>query len=198
MRRGRISEYVQKESDRSGVFIALNVRKSMSTVTTKPSDCELCGVIHFLYLGGVSTREIHRQLCSRYGEENIYKLHNVYYWVQQFQSGRTNLHDEAQMGRPNETVNILHALLAKDRHCTLNDLHSTIATDYSYVTCRRASIADILHDELEMQKVSAHWVPRQLLETHLDQRRMADLTFLTLYQEQGNLLLNQIVTGDES
>ncbi len=84
------------------------------------------------------------------------------------------LHDEARMGQPNEamnneTVNILRTLLAKDRHCTLNNLLRTIATDYSYVKCSCASIANILHDELEMQKVSAHWAPRQLLETHLDQ-----------------------------
>ncbi len=110
---------------------------------------------------------------------------------------------KARMGQPNEavndkTVNILRALLAKDRRCTLNDLHHTIATDYSYMKCSRASVANILHDELKMQKVSAHWVPRQLLETHLDQQRTVALTFFTLYQEQGNLLLNQIVTRDES
>ncbi len=72
----------------------------------------------------------------------------------------------------------------------------TIATDYSYVKCSRTSIAKILHDELEMQKVSTHSVPQQFLKTHLDQQRTAALTFLALYQEQGNLLLYQIVTGD--
>ncbi len=107
----------KKKSDRSVVFNALNVRESISAVPTKLSDYELRGVICFLYFRGVSTREIHRQLCSRYRKENVYKLRNVYYWVQQFQIGRTNLHDEARMGRPNEamndaTVNILHTLLA--------------------------------------------------------------------------------------
>ncbi len=88
--------------------------------------------------------------------------------------------------------NILRTLLVKDRRCTLNNFYCATAADYSYVKCSRASIANILHNDLKMQKVSAHWVPRQFLKTHLDQRRTAALIFLT------NLLLNQIVTGDES
>ncbi len=61
----------------------------MSAARGKPSDCELHGVIHFLYLEGVPMREIYRQLCARYEEKNGYKIWNVYYWVEQFAKGQT-------------------------------------------------------------------------------------------------------------
>ncbi len=175
----------------------------MSGVSVKPSDCEQRGVIRYLYLLGVPTREIHRRLCTTYGENNVYKIRSVYYWVEQFTKGRTDLHDNERSGRPSEavnfeTVNIVRTLLAKDRRYTISDLHHKIATDYPYVTCSRTSIFTILTQELEMRKISARWVPRQLLPKHLDARFLSALEFLRLYKNSGNTFLDQIVTGDET
>lgn len=95
----------------------------MSATDGKPCNCELGGVIRFLFVEGV-TLEIHRRLCAKYKKDNVYKLRNVYYCIKQFSRGRTNLHDEERSGQPSEAVNkgminIVGALLAEDERHTV-------------------------------------------------------------------------------
>ncbi len=78
----------------------------MSAVSGRPSDCRLYGVIHYLYILGISAHEIHDRLCTMYGENNVYQIHPVYYWVEQFAKGRTNLQDGERSGEPSDVLNV--------------------------------------------------------------------------------------------
>ncbi|GBN38082.1 hypothetical protein AVEN_233196-1 [Araneus ventricosus] len=64
-----------------------------------PADCEVRSVIRFLNAKKVKPVEIHRQLVEIYGE-NVMIDGMVRKWVRQFNDGRTNVHDEARIGRP--------------------------------------------------------------------------------------------------
>ena len=175
----------------------------MSTGGDVPSDCEVRAVIKFLSKEGIGGAEIHSRLCAVYGKNNVMQLRNVYRWVQMFTAGRTSTHDNARDGRPStavndETVNIVRALLAEDRRYTITDMHHKIATEYPFVSCSRFSIHGILTELLEMTKVCARWVPRQLTSDHKKNRMGAALQLLTLYNEEGEAFFDRVVTGDET
>ncbi len=102
-----------------------------------------------------------------------------------FKTGRTSTHNKQWEGHPldlinDETVNIVRTLLETDKSLMLDDLFHKLLTEYTYVTCSCSSIHIILWDQLEMRKVSARWVSRQLTEIHLNQHHTAALTFLTV------------------
>ncbi|XP_023234472.1 putative uncharacterized protein FLJ37770 [Centruroides sculpturatus] len=64
-----------------------------------PANCEVRSVIRFLNAKNVKPVEIHHQLVEIYGE-NVMSDGIVRKWVQQFNAGCTNVHDEAWSGRP--------------------------------------------------------------------------------------------------
>ncbi len=61
-----------------------------------------------------------------------------------------------------------------------------------------ATVSRILNDELGFGKVCARWVSHQLLDKHKKNYMAAVLTCLTQYAEEGEEMLNRIVTGDET
>lgn len=62
----------------------------------------------------------------------------------------------------------------------------------------RATIHRILSEQLELSKVSARWVPRNLTDEHRQKRMGAALEMLTRYNQGGEEFLDRIVTGDET
>ncbi len=88
-------------------------------------------------------------------------------------------------------MNIACAIL--NEHCrhTLDDFHPKMATQYSYFECH---CTYILTNELEIRKVCAHWVPRELSNLHWKERMGVALEFLTVYQEEGDALFDCIIT----
>lgn len=62
----------------------------------------------------------------------------------------------------------------------------------------RTTVHRVLTQHLNLRKVSARWVPRDLSETHRSNRMAAALDFLTRYEADGAKFLNRIVTGDET
>jgi len=58
------------------------------------ANCEIRSVIHFLNARNVLSSEIHHQICHVYGD-NVLSDGMVRKWVQMFNEGRHNVHDEA-------------------------------------------------------------------------------------------------------
>ena len=58
------------------------------------ADCEIWSVIHFLNARNVLPNEIQHQICQVYGD-NAMSNGMVRKWVQMFNEGRENVHDEA-------------------------------------------------------------------------------------------------------
>ncbi len=122
---------------------------------------------------------------------------NVHRWVEQFNEGRTTTQNNDRSGWLStainkETVNIMRTILIEDRCYKLNDFYQKMAIQYSYVECHRT----ILTNELEMRKVYACWVPRELSDLHRKERMGAALEFLTMYREV-DALFDRIITGDK-
>ncbi len=91
-------------------------------------DCEMQAVIKFLNAEGATKLEIHRRLSNVYGAGNEMSLHHVYKWIECFNAGWSDTHDEQQTGRMRDSINdetiaCLRILLAKDRRLTISDNH---------------------------------------------------------------------------
>ncbi len=111
--------------------------------------------IKFLNAQEVKGNEIHKHLCVVYGGDTMNRA-NVYKWIRYFNGGKMEEHDKERSRQPSdlvneETVSIVCALMAEDRHFTLTDLYHEIATWYSYVKVGQMSIYNILQNELEMR-----------------------------------------------
>jgi len=104
------------------LFLALNVFK---TIDGAAADCEIRSVIHFLNARNVLPSEIHHQICQVYGDSAM-SDGMVRKWVQMFNGGRENVHDEARSGRPylvnEDLVRKVNERVRDDRRFTISDL----------------------------------------------------------------------------
>ncbi len=164
------------------------------------SDIEIRSVIRFFTALGDTGAAIHRKIEEVYGEGRM-SSSMVRRWRQMFLSGRTNVDDEERSGRPSEaitadTINTVRALIEEDRRITTRQIEKF----FIEVACdpiSHGTICKIIQDELEMSKVCARWVPKLLTSEHTEKRMGAALAFLSRYWEEGESLVDRIVTGDE-
>ena len=64
-----------------------------------PAACEMRSVIHFLNTKNMKPAETHHQLCDMFGEHAT-SSSMVWRWVQLFNEGCKNMHDDSQSNRP--------------------------------------------------------------------------------------------------
>ena len=67
-----------------------------------------------------------------------------------------------------------------------------------YTGISRGSVHTVVHDHLKFHKVSARWVPRQLKPEQQAVRMIMSLDNLQRCNEEGEGMLERIVTGDET
>ena len=134
----------------------------MSFVVYKLSAMEAVeyrSVIKFLHLKGQTPTEIHQQMV----EVNAEKCPNnstVTHWVRKFKSVFLSVMDQPREGRPTsvvteKNVSTVEKLVKQDRRITVKQLASETRISVD-------SVEKILHDHLNLNKVSARWVPRLL------------------------------------
>src|SRR5258705_4831873 len=167
----------------------------MATVLARSTKVEYRSVIRFLWAKGKLPCEIHREMCTVYGDTFMSRP-NVAYWCSKFASGCTQVLDEERSGRPhtsstNANIAAVDAIIQADRRVHVRDI--ALQLDIS-----TGSVHQIIHRSLQYRKVSARWVPRQLTEAHKATRMACSLQHLQRYEREGNTFLDNIITGDES
>jgi len=89
------------------------------------ADYEIRCVIRFLNARNVLRTKIHHQICQVYGD-NVVSDGMVRKWVQMFNEGRENVHNEARSGRPSlvndDLVRKVNERVLDDRRFTISDL----------------------------------------------------------------------------
>jgi len=89
------------------------------------ADCEIRSVIRFVNARNVLPSEIHHRICQAYGD-NVMSDGMVRKWVQIFNKGQENMHDEVRSGRPSlvndDLVRKVNERVRDDRHFTICDL----------------------------------------------------------------------------
>jgi len=116
------------------------------------ADCEIQSVIRFLNARNVLPSEIHHQICQVYGD-NAMSDGMVGKWVQMFNKGQENMHDEAQSGRPS-LVN--DGMVCKVNERVSDDRHFTICDLFLYFPqISRTLLYDTVRSHLGYRKVCA-------------------------------------------
>lgn len=152
-------------------------------------------VIKFLTKQGKTQKIIHEEMVAVY-HDSAPSLSTIQKWSSEFKRGRESIEDDPRAGGPvsattAENVKTVENLVLQDARIKVKMLAEM--TKLSVGT-----IYTILHDHLNMSKVSARWVPRMLTAPQKQVRVECCKEFLELCGENPPSIFDRIVTGDET
>jgi histone-lysine N-methyltransferase SETMAR len=120
-----------------------------------------CAVIKFFVKEGLTPNEIHSKFIKVY-ENSSPSFSTIKKWAAEFKRGHTSLEDDPREGRPKsattpETIEQVHEKVLDDGQMKVREIAETIGIS-------KERIGYILHEELDMKKLCARWVPCLLTE----------------------------------
>lgn len=156
---------------------------------------EIRAVIKFFCLEHMSGKDIKARLDSTLGDSAPSKA-TVYNWVNEFARGRTSCEDEHRSGRPievvtQENVQKVYKMVMGDRRLKVREIAEALSLSYG-------TVFTILHENLEMNKLSARWVPRLLTPMQKQNRIEISEQCLALFRANPNEFLRRFITTDET
>jgi len=150
---------------------------------------------HFFFLQGKAPKEIHAILIETLGE-HAPSYATVKNWVAQFECGDFSKCDAPRPGRP-KTVNTLeiidqiHALILEDRQISAKSIAEQLGIS-------RELVGSIIHEDLDMRKLSAKWVPKCLNADQKRQRCQSSEQILEFFLRDPADFLSRLVTMAET
>jgi len=110
-------------------------------------------------LFGVKPKEIHSKFINVYGDSSP-SFSTIKKWAAEFKHGHTSLEDDPRKGHPKsatppEIIEQVHDMVLDDRRMKAREISETIGSS-------KERVGYILHEELDMKKLCARWVPRLL------------------------------------
>ena len=156
------------------------------------NNIETRAVIKFFFLQGKTPTKIHAILT-----ETLEK-HAQYYaivknWVAQFKSGDFSTCDAPRPGRPitlttPEISDQIHELILEDRRISAKSIAEQLGIS-------RERVGSIIHEDLNMRKLSSKWVPKCLKADQKLQRCHSCEQYLEFFRHDLNGFLSG-ATGD--
>jgi histone-lysine N-methyltransferase SETMAR len=118
---------------------------------------EYHAVIKFFVKEGLTTNEIHSKFIKVYGDSSPL-FSTIKKWAAEFKRGRTSLQADPREGRPKSAttpkiIEQVHDMVLDDRRMKAREIAKTIGIS-------KECVGYILHEELDMKKLCARWVPR--------------------------------------
>ena len=171
------------------------MREKRIMADTENCKLEYRSVIKFLILEGNSPQDIHHRMITVYNDDAP-SYATVKRWAIEFKSGRKSLGDDPRSGRPASSVNkenieAVKALIHKDRRIKFREIHALTGL-------ADPQIKEIIHEHLNMSKLSARWIPRILTKENKRLRLETSDRILELYNADPENFLACCVTGDET
>jgi hypothetical protein len=147
----------------------------------------------FVFLGKAT--EILTEMLPVYGQK-CFTRSIIHHWCDKFSKGRKSLVDEKRPGRQvvatnNDIANRIYAFIRSHRRVSISDI-------VLFSGISRGSVHKLVQDNLKFRKVSARWVPRQVKPEQQAIRMTTSLDNLQRYNDEGEAMLERIVTGDET
>jgi len=148
-----------------------------------------------LFLQGNAPKEIHPILTETLGEHAPSYV-TVRNWVAQFKRGDFSTCDTPRSGRPktvttSEIIDEIHELMLEDRRISAKSVAEKPGIS-------RERVGSIIHEDLDMRKLSAKWVPKYLNADQKHQRCQSSQKLLELFRRDPNNFLWRLVTMDET
>jgi transposase len=128
-------------------------------VSLKLDKIEYRTVKKFFVKEGLAPNEIHSKFIKVYGGSSPSFSTNKK-WVAEFKRGRTNLEVDPHERRPKSAtppaiIEQVHDMIVDERRIKVREIAETIGIS-------KDSVGYILHEELDMKKLCAKWVPHLL------------------------------------
>ena len=130
-------------------------------------------------------------LVQVYGD-NAVKKTAVYRWVKRFSTGRESVTDEERSGRP--ATSRTEENIAKIRQIVRENRRLTVRSIAEQVNIDRETVRKILTEDLDIRKVCAKMVPKELTKKQ-KQRRVTICKDLLVRQDD---ILGHAIKGDET
>ena len=167
----------------------------MATASNENNKLKYRAIIEFLTLEGEDANNIHQRLFKVYAEEAPSRA-TVFRWNTEFKRGRKSLEDDPRSGRPvtvttPEIIDSMRELLDEDRRITVESIAEQVNISIG-------AVHNIIHNELQMTKVTARWVPRKLTEQNKWQRVESSRALLKMYEADQTGFESRFITGDET
>jgi hypothetical protein len=142
----------------------------------------------------IQPRMIYEELYAVHGDQ-VPCLKTVERWCKRFREGEDDLDDEARPGRPatetySENIEQVRLIVDDDPRVTIEEIQEQ--TGLSYGTTQR-----IITDHLQLSKVTARYIPKQLTEFQRIEPVRICQESLARFRD-GTLRLCNVVTSDES
>ena len=152
-------------------------------------------VIKFLTMEGAKAKEIHRRIADVYGESRP-KYSTVAKWSAEFKRGRNSLEDDPRPGRSADVIS--QEMIDRVERLVLNNRRIKVAELASECGISNGSVYTIIHEHLDMSKVSSRWVPRNLNMQDHQQRVESSQELLEVYNANPEDFHTRLATGDET
>ncbi|EZA55747.1 Histone-lysine N-methyltransferase SETMAR, partial [Ooceraea biroi] len=151
-------------------------------------------VIQFFFLEGKTAKEIHERILLTLGD-SCPSYETVRLWVNEFKRGRTSIEDAPRPGARKtavtpEIIDKVHDMVLADRRVKVRKL-----TEAMGISTERVHF--ILHNELDMKKLCARWVPRLLTPEQKRNRMRISADCLEVFKKNPTDFLRRFVTMDE-
>jgi len=149
----------------------------------------------FFFLQSKVPKEIHAILTEML-EEHAPSYATVKNWVAQFQRSDFSTCDAPRPGRHKtvtapEIIDQIHELILEDRRISAKSIPEQQGISREWV-------GSVIHEDLDMRKLSAKWVPKCLNADQKRQRCQSAEQFLEFFRRDPNDFLSRLVTMDES
>jgi [histone H3]-lysine36 N-dimethyltransferase SETMAR len=152
-------------------------------------------LIKHYFLMGKNTVETKTWLDECYPDSAPSKA-TICRWFADFKRGRVSTNDAERSGRPKEVVtpeNIkkIHKIILNDRKVKLIEIAETLKIS-------KERVGHIVHEYLDMRKLFAKWVPRELTIDQKQQRFDDSEECLAMIKRNKSDFLRRYVTMDET
>jgi len=149
----------------------------------------------FLYLQGKAPKEIHAILTEILGEYAP-SYATVKNWVVQFKRGGFSTCDALRPGRPKtvttpEIIDQIHELILEERRISAKSIAEQLGIS-------RERAGSIIHEDLNIRKLSAKWVPKCLNADQKRQRCQSSEKLSEFFRRDPNDFLSRLLTMDET
>ncbi|KAL4098417.1 hypothetical protein QTP88_023036 [Uroleucon formosanum] len=150
--------------------------------------------LKFLVKLGKSATESFNLLTEVYGD-SVLSRPRVFEWHKRFREGREEVEDNQRVVRPcssktNDNISKINEIVRKDRRLSIRMIAEMVNID-------KETVRQILHDELNMTKICAKMVPKNLTLEHKDGRRQICVDILEQMENERDLL-KKVITCDET
>jgi len=168
----------------------------MSGETRDFNNMETLGVIKFFFfLQGKVPKDIHAILRETLGEHaTLYAT--VENWVDQFKRGEFSTCYAPRPGRPKtvttpEIIEQIRELILEDHWISAKSIAEKLGIS-------RERAGSIIHEDLDMRKLSIKWVPKCLKADQKRQRCQSSEQILEFFRRDPNDFRSRLVTIDET